>query len=386
MTAKKRGKKYKIDSRKWPGVYGYDSTKHKVKGKPDTCYYISYKNPVQKIWEKVGWRSEGYTPQIAAEKRAEQLRRVRHGETVKTAREIALEKLMHDRIFEEIKEAYFDSDHGLRLKGRKTDLNRYELHIKSLLAKRRVSTLTPFDIDKVKTRMKDKAPGTIANALELVRRIINYGIHNKLCPPLDFKIELPEVDNNRTEYLEPDQADRFNKVLDEWKRKDIVRMLKLALVTGMRRGEIFNLKNQDIDFHQGLIEIRNPKGGKSQAIPMNQAAREIFKSQIKWRDRVYPDSQYLFPGLSGAKRVDCSAVKRIKEKAKLPKNFRIFHGLRHHFGVTLANSGEFSLDIIGELLTHKSMEMTKRYSQFLPGYKKRSSERAAELVQKHVKI
>ena len=46
----------------------------------------------------------------------------------------------------------------------------------------------------------------------------------------------------------------------------------------------------------------------------------------------------------------------------------------------LANSGEFSLDMIGELLTHKSAAMTKRYSQFLPGTMKRASERAAELI------
>ena len=55
-----------------------------------------------------------------------------------------------------------------------------------------------------------------------------------------------------------------------------------------------------------------------------------------------------------------------------------------HFAVTLANSGEFSLDMIGELLTHKSVAMTKRYSQFLPGTVKKASERAAELIQKQI--
>jgi len=95
----------------------------------------------------------------------------------------------------------------------------------------------------------------------------------------------------------------------------------------------------------------------------------------------YPNSPYIFPGIRGGKRVTSNAVKRVKEKAGLPKRFRIFHGLRHHFGVTLANSGEFSLDMIGELLTHKDVKMTKRYSQFLPGTIKRASERAADLIQ-----
>ena len=196
---------------------------------------------------------------------------------------------------------------------------------------------------------------------------------------------MPEVDNKVTEYLEPEEAERFTKILTEWKNQDVARMLQLALVSGMRRGEIFKLEDRDLDFYQELIEIRDPKGGKSATIPMNRPSRELFKIQIKWRDDRFPESPYIFPGRGGRQRVDCSAVGRIKAKAGLPKAFRIFHGLRHHFGVMLANSGEFSLDMIGELLTHKSLAMTRRYSQFLPGTVKTASEKAADLIQGHAK-
>ncbi|WP_244963645.1 site-specific integrase [Oceanidesulfovibrio marinus] len=73
---------------------------------------------------------------------------------------------------------------------------------------------------------------------------------------------------------------------------------------------------------------------------------------------------------------------RIKKKAGLPNKFRIFHGLRHHYAVTLANSGEFSLDMIGQFLTHKSSAMTKHCAQFLQETMKQASERAAELIGK----
>ncbi|HAR49061.1 MAG TPA: hypothetical protein DCR81_02945 [Smithella sp.] len=46
-------------------------------------------------------------------------------------------------------------------------------------------------------------------------------------------------------------------------------MMKLALYTGMRRGEMFNLKWSDVDFQRGFISIRNPKGGVGQKIPLN---------------------------------------------------------------------------------------------------------------------
>lgn len=86
----------------------------------------------------------------------------------------------------------------------------------------------------------------------------------------------------------------------------------------------------------------------------------------------------------GGLRTDSSAVKRIKKKAELPKSFRIFHGLRHHLAVTLANSGEYTIDMIGELLTQKSAAMTKRYVKYLPDTTKKAANRAADLLQDHM--
>jgi integrase len=384
MSIPKTKKKYKIDARKWRGVYGYDSEKRKVQGKLDTCYYITYRTTERLVWEKVGWKSEGYTPQIASEKRSERVGEVRHSGTVKTAKEIAREREKRDRTLNEIKKAYFNSERGKNLKGKITDLNRYDKHIKPILGKRRISSLAPLDIERVKAAMKGKATATIANALELLRRLINYGTKYNLCASLEFTILLPDKDNELVEYLEPDQAERFLKVLDSWKTQDVARMLKMAMVTGLRRGELFKLQDQNLDFQLNIIKIRDPKGKKSTSIPMNRIAKKILETQIEWRDKKFPCSSYIFPGRKGARRVDCSAVDRIKEKAKLPRKFRPFHGLRHHFGVTLANSGEFSLDMIGELLTHKSVAMTKRYSQFLPGTMKKASERAADLIQEHI--
>jgi len=244
-----------------------------------------------------------------------------------------------------------------------------------------VSKIAPLDVERIKAAMKGKAPGTVRNALELLRRLINFGAKNNLCPPLSFKIELPKVDNERTEYLTPEQATKFVNVLDTWKRQDIARMLKLAMLTGMRRGEIFKLQDDDIDFQQQLIFLRDPKGGKDVSIPISRPVTKILKKQLKWKEDNQPESLYVFPGKNGKMRTDSSAVERIKKKAGLPASFRIFHGLRHHFGVTLANSGQFTLDMIAELLTHKDPSVTRRYAQFLPDTKQKAAERAADLLQ-----
>jgi integrase len=380
MTKKHVRKKYKIDSRKWPGVYGYDSIKRNIQGKPDVCYYVVYRIVDRLVWEKIGWKSEGYTPQIASETRSARVRRARHGETVKTAREIAREKQQNDRTLNEIKKAYFESDRGKKLKGRKTDLNRYEKHLKPILGKRQISSLSRMDINRIKSSMKNNAPATVYNALELLRRLINYGAKHNLCVQLPFTIRLLRPYNEVTEYLEPEEMERLINVLESWPSKDVPRMLKLAMLSGLRRGEIFKLKDRDLDFTQKLIKLRDPKGVAPVSIPMSEPVKALLEDQIRWRDKTCPDSSFIFPGMRGAQRVTSIAVNRIKEKANLPANFRIFHGLRHHFAVTLANSGEFSLDMIGELLTHKDITMTRRYAQFLPGTMKKASNRAADIL------
>ena len=372
--------KYKrVDKKRWPGVYYYQGST-RIKGKPDVCYFINYKLDGKLRWEKIGWKSEKYTPQIAADIRAERVKKARHGDQVKTHKEIRAENAYLERTVEQVGRAYFEEKKD-GLKGYYADINRFERHIVPLLGKTPVSKLSELDIAKVKKALSDHSQGTTWNVLELLRRIVNYGARTKLSPRLDFTIPMPRRDNEVTEFLTTDQVQRLLQVLEEWPTEEPPRMLKLAMFTGMRRGEIFNLQDKDLDFEHKLIRLSAPKGGKTVDLPMNTVAEEILKEQLAYRDERHPGRSYVFPGRGGGRRTESTAVLRIKEKAGLPENFRIFHGLRHHFAVTLANSGEFTLDMIGELLTHKSYHMTRRYASFLPDVKKKASARASELLQ-----
>ena len=84
------GQRKRVDSKRWPGVFDYKSADQKFQGKPDTCLYITFKVDGKKVWEKVGWKSKGYTPQVAAELRANRMKQMLHGEEVKTSKEFSL--------------------------------------------------------------------------------------------------------------------------------------------------------------------------------------------------------------------------------------------------------------------------------------------------------
>jgi integrase len=382
------GSKYKrVHANKWRGVYCYESRHKKHHGKIDVCYVIAFKLDGKLTWEKIGWKSEGYTPQVAAEIRSERVKDARHGKEVKTQKEIRKEEAKRNKPINKIADAYLEAK-GPSMKGRgaKIDRYRFDKHVAPVVGEKSVSELSQLDLARITKNMADMSTSSKWAALEILRRVINFGIKHQMCKPPSFKIELPKKNNMVTEYLEPDQVKRLFEVLETWPSRDVARMIKLAFLTGMRRGEIFALQDMDVDFRQDLIFLRGaeregPKGGKTVSIPMSKPVKELLQRQVKWRDERFSGSPYLFPGQGGKLRTHCSAVGRIKEHAGLPASFRIFHGLRHHFGVTLANSGEFGLDMIGELLTHKSPQMTKRYAQYLPDTMKKASTRASELLQ-----
>ncbi len=55
-------------------------------------------------------------------------------------------------------------------------------------------------------------------------------------------------------------------------------------------------------------------------------------------------------------------LKRIKEAANLPADFRPLHGLRHTYASWLASSGKVDLFTLQKLMTHGSPQMTQRYA------------------------
>ena len=232
-------------------------------------------------------------------------------------------------------------------------------------------------MDRLRIQLsKKKAPGTVKNVLELLRRIINFGVKKRLCPGIDFTIELPQVDNEKTEDLTPDQLTKLLKAIDKDSNTMAANMMKMALYTGMRRGEMFKLKWKDVDFDRGFINLRDPKGKFGQKIPLNDAARVLLKSHPRSR------SLYVFPGRGGRQRTDIKhQVNRIKDDAGLPKDFRALHGLRHVYASMLASSGEVGMYTLQKLLTHKDPKMTQRYAHLRDEALKKASEVAGNIIQ-----
>jgi integrase len=144
----------------------------------------------------------------------------------------------------------------------------------------------------------------------------------------------------------------------------------------MRRGEMFKLQWKHVDFERGFITLADPKGGKDQRIPLNDATRGLLKSINRIKG-----SPYVFPGRKGSQRVDINkALAEIKKEAGLPKAFRPLHGLRHVFASPLASSGPVAMSVLQRLLTHKDPRMTQRYAHLRDDALKKAANLAGEIV------
>ncbi|WP_084605085.1 tyrosine-type recombinase/integrase [Desulfonatronum thioautotrophicum] len=117
------------------------------------------------------------------------------------------------------------------------------------------------------------------------------------------------------------------------------------------------LQWRDLDLERGFISIRDPKG-KPTTLPLSEAALSVFKGIPRQESNCHLFLAKVSPGhLADMNR----PLRKLKQAANLPTDFRICHGLRHHFASTLASKG-VSLHVVQKLLNHSDPKMTMRYS------------------------
>ncbi|HDK82159.1 MAG TPA: site-specific integrase [Nitrospirae bacterium] len=370
-------KRIKVEGRK--GIY-YRTVKRQGGKGEERMYYIVFKKDGIVYEEKVGGQyKDAVTPARAAGVRALRIEGKAKSRKEKREEKIALKeeeenKWTIDRLWQEYLNQRPD------LKGMVTDRNRYKNYIQPVFGSKEPSELIPLDIDRLRVKLlKTKAPGTVKNVLELLRRIVNFGADKRLCRGISFKIQMPRVNNNKTEDLTPDQLESLFKAIQEDSHEHAGLIMLMALYTGMRRSELFRLQWKDVDFDRGFIHIREPKGGVDQTIPLNDGARKVLEGVYR------RESEFVFPGRGGRQRTDIHRqVNRIRDKAGLPKDFRALHGLRHVYASMLASSGKVDMYILQKLMTHKSPQMTQRYAHLRDETLRQASNLAGEIINEAV--
>ena len=359
-------------SQKYAGVYFRLDSAFK-----ERTYYIVYRQggrEAKLIEEPVGKASCGMTEAKAALIRADRIRGKDKSNTEKRkefaeSRQAERDRWTLDRIWQAYQEAH--PEH----KSRQRDISRYNTHIGPHFGQRTPEEMLTADIDtfKAESLKVGKSNGTIQRVISQLRAIINFGVKRGLCPPLQpgrLVIESIRVDGQRTEALTEEQLGKLLEALDAEPDQDAAALIRLAMVTGMRKGALLALRWDDCDFEKKIITLRgeSAKKGTTEYIPMNDVARSILLNINR------TNSVFVFPGKNGEQRTDFRRIaRRVKKNAGLPDDFRPLHGLRHHFASFLASSGKVDLYTLQKLLTHSSPQMTQRYAHLADDAMKRAA-------------
>lgn len=357
----------------YPGVYYRVANRIGHSGE-ERVYYIVFKKDGKVFEEKVGRQYvDSMTPAKAAGIRADRVEnRIPSRKQKRQAQLAAIqaekEKVTIQRLWNLYEEA------NSNRKCRKTDLSIFKLHLSDCFSVKTPQEIETKDIDTLKSKLvaSELAPQTVKHILALLHRLIQFGVKRGLCPtpdPSRLIIEMPVIDNEQTETMSSEQLKEYLKALDEEPDQDAAAFLRLALVTGMRKGALLGLKWSDIDFEKGFITLRGEtaKKGRTELIPMTQTAKGILEGISR------VSSDFVFPGKPGDMQYSHIA-KRVRDTAKLPPSFRPLHGLRHVYASLLASSGKVDLYTLQKLLTHNNPQMTQRYAHLADEALKRAAE------------
>lgn len=224
-----------------------------------------------------------------------------------------------------------------------------------------LSALTPEHLDQYKTqRLQAVSPVSVNVELRALRSIMSTAVRWNLIKENPFsKVRLVRIPDVVPSFLTKADLQKLLSVVREGWLRDVI---LLAVLTGMRRGEILRLQWNQVDFDRRLIHIASTpdftvKCGKSRTIPLSDVALELLRRRFG-----QSCSHHVFHS-NDARIADGYLSHRFKEYVRLAglDESVHFHSLRHTFATWLVQSG-VSIYEVQKLMGHSSVSVTQVYA------------------------
>ena len=261
---------------------------------------------------------------------------------------------------------------------------RYQKHVLPIFGPRTVASLTRAEIRRWHQRIaatKNDDPekrrqrcNTANRNLTALKAALNFSYHEGRVSDRSAWDQVKpflQVDAPRVRYLSESEARLLiNRASDEFRP-----LIRAALLTGCRYGEIISVEVSHFDADAGVLRVQEGKTGKVRNVPLTDEGVQFFVEQTAGRKA----SEQIFLRDSGRSwrrseqgrpmRAACGAA-RIEPPVS-------FHILRHTYGSLLARQG-VTLQIISAAMGHADTRMTQRHYAHL------SPDHVANEVRKHL--
>lgn len=232
-----------------------------------------------------------------------------------------------------------------------------------------VRAVTPQAIEETLRKLGDKgrSPATVNRYRSLLSSIFAVAVRDSRAPENPVrKVSRRRESPGRIRYLQPNEEPKLRKAIRaEWKDREPE--FDLALNTGMRKAEQFELKWSDVNLQQKSLTVFGKTGRRF--IPINAPAK---KALLKLH-RLSNGSQFVCPHKKTEQQQDYRRwFEYCLGEAKIG-NFR-WHDLRHTFASRLIMSG-VDLRTVQVLLGHRSIVTTMRYAHLSQAHQQAAVEK-----------
>jgi integrase len=220
---------------------------------------------------------------------------------------------------------------------------------------KQLTEITPVEIEGYKLNRRAVVSGSTVNReLALLKRMFNLAINWDLFLNLNpvRRVKFFREFNIRSRVLNAEEEGKLLLNAAPF-MQDLIRF---ALNTGLRTGEIFSLQWPAVDWEKSILNVFAPKTGKTRTVPINSDARKVLESWALGRKN---DFVFYNHG-TGKPFVDLKTGFALAcEKSGIEEV--TWHTLRHTFASRLLDRG-VEIVTIKELLGHSTVTVTMRYT------------------------
>jgi integrase len=225
-----------------------------------------------------------------------------------------------------------------------------------------LAELTPQHVDAYKAkRLREVSPVTVHIELRTLRSVFNVARRWKMLEtdPCDG-VSLPQLPERAPLALTREDIEKLISCIREnWLRELVI----FAVQTGMRRGELLNLKWSSVDFEGRLVTVETSasfrtKAGRRRVVPLSDSALHLLRSKYGKSPSEFVftlNDRPIYPNWVRA------LFKRYVRKANLSNPQFRFHSLRHTFASWLVQKG-VPIYEVQKILGHSSVNVTEVYS------------------------
>jgi site-specific recombinase XerD len=246
------------------------------------------------------------------------------------------------------------------------------------------------EIVKYQTRtMKIQSAITSNRNMFVIKQIFRHGedLHAIAENPTTRIRYLSEKSHERTRFLLPDEIEKLVAASQKTKAKFYLpALIYLGAEHGASKQECLDLKWSDIDFNHGdkgkilLFRTKNKQKRWGDLMPRTRAALLAWRDHVKHARRrrgIKVKSDRVFSHIEDGSPIESfqTSWETTKKKAKI-KDFH-FHDLRHTYCSNLILAGA-DLKTVKEMIGHKDISMTDRYTHLTEGYRNAVQERLAQ--------